>query len=132
MRINCCGWTSRPLLGENPFPQQWIGSYDRTLSFAEQLERGILTHLGDVPFEFVHFNRKFVLRGAILFGGSHWTTVARLPKCWMHYDGMLKDVRFHLYSLDRKGCYDAMGGRAISSLFYEVMGMNDSLFGCGK
>lgn len=98
-----------------------IDQGEGTLAY-DGIERGTLY---DVPFEFVHLGKCWVLRGAILGDGMHFTAVARLPNCWMHYDGMSSPM-LQLHSLDRKGSTEAMHDRGLGQIFYEVLDLDET------
>ena len=91
-----------------------------------------ITGLADVPFQFVCMEKRWVFRGAILGDGAHFTSVARLPNCWMHYDGMKKPM-LQIHPLDSEGSMDAMHNRGLAHLFYEVLELDEeSTFGSAE
>jgi hypothetical protein len=89
------------------------------------------SRLCDVPFEFVKYGKRWILRGCLLGDSAHFTAVARLPNCWLHYDGMGRPSRMKAYPLDVKGSREAMNGRYLAQIYYELVdGEEKRNFGC--
>ena len=102
-----------------------LAVFDQGEAAVGALTFGGISHLADVPFEFCHLERRWVLRGAILGDGCHFTAVARLPNGWMHYDGMGSPM-LKFYPLNRKGATKAMHGRGIAHVCCEVLELHET------
>jgi hypothetical protein len=84
--------------------------------------------LYDLPFEFIHMEKRWILRGGILGNGSHFTAVARLPTCWMYYNGIPNGhngIKLRSYPLDRKGSQDAMNSYGLTDVYYELEDLDE-------
>ena len=68
-------------------------------------------------------DKKFLLRGAILGDGGHFTTVLRMPNGWMQFDDMARPkFKFCKKEEDRV----AMGGKIITCVAFEIVPQNET------
>jgi len=88
-----------------------------------------ITDLYDLPLQFEHMEKRWILRGVIFGNNLHFTAAARLPFSWMYYDGISdtqNGIKFSMHSLGKNGCKEAMHGYGISQIYYELVELNET------
>jgi hypothetical protein len=105
-----------PSLVEEATVSKWPHTF--ILDCSNELD---ISHLE--PYVFIYRQKKFVLRGVILVGGYHFTTVIRSPLHWVHCDGIadkkFNNKRFKYYPLNDS--IGAQGGRKVCKAAFEVL-----------